>query len=113
MRSCGAGEWDLNLAQSGDISRTTSLLSSTFLRCQDLNFPVTSRKSVLFSLFAKSLKIVDKVFILNQNKPDNPNTFMRQIDKLRDIEDQPTADCLTPEILKKLKQLELEYLEAQ
>jgi hypothetical protein len=62
---------------------------------------------------ARFLKTVDKVFILNQNKPDNPNTSMRQIGKLRDIEDQSSADCLTPEILKKLKQLELEDIEAE
>ena len=64
-------------------------------------------------LTAEFWDTIDKVFILNQNKPDNPNTSMRQIDKLRDIEDQPTADCLTPEILKKLKQLELEDIEAE
>lgn len=58
-------------------------------------------------------KTVDKVFILNQNKPDNPNTSMQHIDKLRDIEDNSTADRLTPEILEKLKQLKLEDIEAK
>jgi hypothetical protein len=38
---------------------------------------------------------------------------MRQTDELKDIEDQSAADCLTPEILKKLKQLELENIEAE
>jgi hypothetical protein len=62
---------------------------------------------------AKIPETVDKVFILNQNKPDNPNTSMQYIDKLRDIEDNSTADRLTPEILEKLKQLELEDIEAK
>jgi hypothetical protein len=38
---------------------------------------------------------------------------MQYIDKLRDIEDNSTADRLTPEILEKLKQLELEDIEAK
>jgi len=38
---------------------------------------------------------------------------MQHIDKLRDIEDNSTADRLTPEILEKLKQLKLEDIEAK
>lgn len=64
-------------------------------------------------LTAEFRSTVDKVFILNKNKSDNPNTSMQLIDKLRDIEDHSAADRLTPEISKKLKQLELEDIEAE
>jgi hypothetical protein len=62
-----------------------------------------------------SPKTVGKVFILNQNKPDNPNTIMQQIDKLQNIEDTSTADRLAPEIREKLKcsLFEIEDLEEE
>ena len=71
------------------------------------------RRCSVLKITHRFLGMVDKVFILNQNKPDNPNTSMQLIDKLRDIEDHSAADRLTPEILEKLKHLSLENIEAE